>query len=109
MTLLVVAATREEAAHVPPGFEVVVTGPGKTLAAAATARALAVRNPAGLSVVNIGTAGALRDGMVGLHLPGRVLNHDLSADVVRALATTRTNGWTCRAVTRRCSRPATSS
>lgn len=85
MTVLVVAATRAEAAHVPPGLEVLVTGLGKAMAAAATARALAVRDPVGLTVVNIGTAGALRDGLAGLHLPGTVVNHDLSADLVRRL------------------------
>jgi nucleoside phosphorylase len=38
-----------------------------------------------LIVVNIGTAGALRDGLEGLHLPGAVINHDLSADAIRTL------------------------
>ncbi|HSE69673.1 MAG TPA: nucleosidase [Nocardioidaceae bacterium] len=84
-TVLVVAATRAEAAHVPAGLEVVVTGLGKTAAAVATTRALAGRDPAGLSVVNIGTAGALRDGLAGLHLPGTVVNHDMNAEAVRAL------------------------
>ena len=30
-------------------------------------------------------AGSLRPGLSGVHEPGVVLNHDLSADVVRAL------------------------
>ena len=52
----------------------------------ATARALeAYDDLAELTVVNIGTAGALRPGLAGLFEPGVVLNHDLSADVVRAL------------------------
>lgn len=85
VTVLVVAATKAEAAHVPAGLEVVVTGLGKTMAAASTARALAGRDPAGLTVLNIGTAGALREGLSGLFLPSAVLNHDLSADVVRSL------------------------
>ncbi len=38
--ILVVAATAAEAAHVPPGLPVVVTGLGKTAAAVATTRAL---------------------------------------------------------------------
>ena len=107
--LLVVAATRAEAAHVPAGVEVVVTGIGKTAAAVATTRALARRAQAGqvaqagqsghghgrgrgaggglagLTVVNLGTAGALRDGLAGLHEVGTVLNHDMNADAVRAL------------------------
>ncbi|GAA5119399.1 nucleosidase [Alloalcanivorax gelatiniphagus] len=84
--VLVVSATAAEAAHVPPGLPLVVTGLGKTAAAAATARALAAYDDlAGLTVVNIGTAGALRPGLTGVFEPGVVLNHDLSADVIRAL------------------------
>ncbi len=85
MSLLVVAATRAEAAHVPDGIEVVLTGVGKTAAAVATARALAGRDLDGLTVVNLGTAGALRDGLEGLHEVGTVVNHDINADAVRAL------------------------
>ncbi|WP_224769365.1 nucleosidase [Nocardioides ochotonae] len=83
--VLVVSATREEAAYLPPGTPLVVTGIGKTLAAVATARALAERDGEVDLVVNLGTAGALRPGLVGLHRPSVVLNHDLSADAVRAL------------------------
>jgi adenosylhomocysteine nucleosidase len=83
---LVVAATAAEAAHVPAGLPLVVTGMGKTAAAVATARALAAYDDlSGLTVVNIGTAGALRDGLTGLHEPGVVLNHDINADIVRSL------------------------
>jgi adenosylhomocysteine nucleosidase len=83
---LVVAATAAEAAHVPPDLPLVVTGMGKTAAAVATARALAAYDDvSGLTVVNIGTAGALRDGLTGLHEPGVVINHDINADVVRSL------------------------
>ncbi len=82
---LVVTATRAEAAYVPDGLPVVVTGLGKTAAAAATAEALATTPLDGLTVVNVGTAGSLRPGLSGLFLPSTVLNHDLSADVIRAL------------------------
>jgi adenosylhomocysteine nucleosidase len=86
MSVIVVAATRAEAAYVPEGLPLVITGLGKTAAAAATARALArLDDPTGVTVVNLGTAGALRDGLTGLFEPGVVLNHDLSADLVRAL------------------------
>lgn len=85
-SVLVVSATTAEAAHVPPDLPLVITGMGKTAAATATARALAAYDDlSGLTVVNIGTAGALRPGLTGLFEPGSVLNHDLSADVVRAL------------------------
>ena len=83
--ILVVAATRAEAAHVPSGVEVVVSGLGKTAAAVATTRALAGRDLEDLTVVNLGTAGALREGLAGLHEVGVVVNHDMNADAVRAL------------------------
>lgn len=80
------AATAAEAARVPSGLPLVVTGLGKTAAAVATTRALAAYDDvSGLTVVNIGTAGALRDGLTGLHEPGVVLNHDINADIVRSL------------------------
>lgn len=81
---LVVSATPEEAAHVPEGLPVVITGVGKTAAATAVTRALLETDRQDLVVLNIGTAGALRDGREGLFLPGRVINHDLSADALRA-------------------------
>lgn len=83
--VLVVAATRAEAAHVPRQLPVVVTGLGKTAAAVATTAALAGADPASTLVVNIGTAGALRDGLEGLHVPGTAFNHDMNADAIRAL------------------------
>lgn len=88
MTLrpLVVAATEEEARYVPSSVELVICGVGKIAAAFATTRALLTAgDPAGRLVVNIGTAGALRDELTGMFEPGVVLNHDLSADAIRAL------------------------
>lgn len=82
---LVVAATVAEAAHVPRHLPVMITGLGKTAAAVATTRALAEMDPARTCVVNVGTAGALHDGLEGLHLPGVVLNHDMNAEAIRAL------------------------
>ena len=82
---LIVAATRAEAACVPPHLPVVVTGLGKTAAAVATTKALAGLDPQRTVVVNIGTAGALHDGLEGLHVPGTALNHDMNADAIRAL------------------------
>lgn len=82
-TIVVVAATRAEAAHLPPEVRVVLTGIGKTEAAAATAEAIAAVRPD--LVLNVGTAGALRSGATGLFLPLVVLNHDYSAEAVRAL------------------------
>lgn len=86
---LIVAATRAEVAHVPAGLEVLITGIGKTAAATALARHLAVRSDlADLEVVNLGTAGGLHDGLSaehGLYEIGTVLNHDINADAIRAL------------------------
>ncbi|MFD1826967.1 MULTISPECIES: nucleosidase [Mumia] len=79
---LVVAATAAEAAHVPPGLSVLVTGIGKVQATLVTALALAERRPS--VVLNVGTAGAL-GGATGLRLPSRVLNHDFSAAELRLL------------------------
>jgi len=82
---LVIAATRAEAACVPSYLPVVLTGLGKTAAAVATTQALAGGDPTRTLVVNIGTAGALRDGLEGIHVPGTALNHDMNADAIRAL------------------------
>lgn len=82
---LVVAATRAEAAHVPAHLPVVVTGLGKTAAAVGVTEALVGVDLSGLVVVNVGTAGALRDGLEGLHEVGTVLNHDINGDAIRAL------------------------
>jgi len=82
---LVVSAVAGEARYVPAGVPVVVTGVGKTAAAVATAQALAERDTSDLVVLNVGTTGALRDGLSGLYLPSEVVNHDINADAVRAL------------------------
>jgi nucleoside phosphorylase len=83
VTTLIVSATPEEARHVPAGLPVLVTGVGKTATAARLASAL---TRGGITeVVNIGTAGALRPGLRGLHLPGSVLNHEISAAALRTL------------------------
>lgn len=82
---LVVSAVVGEARYVPSGVPVVVSGVGKTAAAVATARALAGRDTTNLVVLNVGTTGALRDGLSGVYLPSTVINHDLNADAIRAI------------------------
>ncbi|WP_455901972.1 nucleosidase [Rhodococcus gordoniae] len=84
--ILVVSATRAEAAHVPERYETVITGIGKVDAAVAVTAALAAY-PADARplVVNIGTAGALRTHHSGLFLPSAVLNHDISSEVLKSL------------------------
>ncbi|GAB2977426.1 nucleosidase [Nocardioides montaniterrae] len=88
MHSLLVAATEAEARHLPSGADVLITGMGKTAAAASLARHLAGLSDgalASLQVVNIGTAGALLPHLSGLHEIGTVLNHEINADAIRAL------------------------
>lgn len=82
---LVVCALAAEAAYVPKSLPVVITGLGKTAAAVATTRALLATHRDDLTVLNVGTAGALRPRREGLFLPGRVINHDLNAQTLRTL------------------------
>lgn len=88
MRPLVVAAVASETRYLPPDVEILLTGVGKTAAAVATTRALAQMAPERRDetvVVNLGSCGALKTGLGGVHEPGVVLNHDMSADAVRAL------------------------
>lgn len=83
---LIVAATAAEVAHVSSEIEVLVTGIGKTAAAAGLARHLATRTDLDdLTMVNLGTAGALHDEHAGLYEVGTVINHEINADAIRAL------------------------
>jgi adenosylhomocysteine nucleosidase len=71
---LVVVALRQEATHLA-GVDVLLTGIGKVAAAIAVARAIAEQRPT--RVLNVGTAGALREGLEGIHRIGRVIEHDV--------------------------------
>jgi len=81
---LVVVAVRPEAAHLGAvDADVVLTGIGKVAAAVAVSRAIAERQPS--LVLNVGTAGALRDGLEGVHRIGRVIEHDVDHVALGAL------------------------
>ena len=80
---LLVVALDEEAAGLDDRLPVLVTGPGKVCAATALAGALAAHRPS--SVINIGTAGALRSGLDGIHEIGTVLQHDFDDEAIAAL------------------------
>jgi nucleoside phosphorylase len=80
--LLVVVAVRPEAAHLHD-VDVVLTGIGKVAAAIAVSRAIVERRPS--RVLNVGTAGALRDGLEGIHRVGRVIEHDVDHAALGAL------------------------
>lgn len=83
MTTLIVAATSAEAAYVPEGLAVEIVGIGKAEAAVRTAAALVNHRPSRL--INIGTAGALRTGLHGIIVPSAAINHDFTADAIRAM------------------------
>jgi adenosylhomocysteine nucleosidase len=79
---LLVTAIEEEAQFLTTDLPVLITGVGKVNAAVSVARALSdgVRPS---MLVNLGTAGALRPGLAGLHLVGRVHQHDLVSRKLR--------------------------
>ncbi|MFZ2510071.1 MAG: nucleosidase [Gordonia sp. (in: high G+C Gram-positive bacteria)] len=91
--VLVVSATRAEAAHVPAGASVLISGLGKVGAAIALTRTLAAAPRRYRRVINIGTAGGLKLHCAGLYLPSRVVEHDLSAADLAALGYPVRDSW----------------
>jgi adenosylhomocysteine nucleosidase len=82
---LLVVALEEEATHLHVSdLPVLVTGVGKVNAAIAVTAILADTSPS--RVVNLGTAGALHDGMAGTHVIGSVWQHDLDDAAIFALS-----------------------
>lgn len=79
---LIVVALGSEAAHLR-GLPVLLTGIGKVAAAVTVARAIAERRPS--FVLNVGTAGALRDGLEGAHRIGTVVEHDVDHEFLQRL------------------------
>lgn len=82
-TLLVVAL-RQEAVHLAVEHPVLVTGVGKLRAGIAVTTALA-SGPRPAAIVNVGTAGALREGLEGTHEVRRVLQHDYDDESLAAI------------------------
>ena len=73
---LLVVALEEEATHLHPlDLPILVTGAGKVNAAVAVATTIGEQRPH--SLINLGTAGALRPGLTGSHVIARVTQHDL--------------------------------
>lgn len=73
---LLVVALEEESAHLHmTELPVLVTGVGKVNAAVAVATILGQWSPR--EVINLGTAGALHDDLVGTHVISTVVEHDL--------------------------------
>lgn len=80
---LLVVAVHEEADALDDDLPVLITGPGKVNAAIAVSSALRSARPS--SVINIGTAGGLHDGLHGVHEIATVLQHDFDVEAVRML------------------------
>ncbi|WP_432132459.1 nucleosidase [Streptomyces tendae] len=81
---LLVLAVKEEAQYLNTSLPVLLTGMGKVNAATSLAAALAGSSKPS-EVINLGTAGALRPGLTGTHLIGKVIQHDLNSDLLRTL------------------------
>lgn len=81
---LLVLAVKEEAQYLETSLPVLLTGMGKVNAATALATALA-SGPLPPSVINLGTAGALRPGATGTQLIGTVIQHDLDSAMLHTL------------------------
>ncbi len=84
-SVLVVVAVEHEAVALPASLPVLITGVGKVNASLQVSRALAEPATRPDLVVNIGTAGALHDGMEGTHEIGQVRQHDLDSTVLEEL------------------------
>ncbi len=81
---LLVVALEEEARHLHVSeLPILVTGVGKVCAAAALAAVLARQRPS--RVINLGTAGALCEGLKGTQVIGRVVQHDFADETIAAL------------------------
>jgi len=81
---LLVVALHEEGVHLQRhGLPLLVCGPGKVNAALGVSRVLAGARPS--EVINLGTAGSLRDGLHGTHVIGRVTQHDFDEKAIFAL------------------------
>lgn len=89
-TTLFVSATPEEAAYLPEGVDLLVTGVGTLNCAITLTRELASRAQLPGRIINIGTAGALRDGVSGVYEVEHVFQHDFSNDLIA-----RMTGRTC--------------
>ena len=82
--LLVVALELEAVALRNLGLPMLVTGAGKVNAAVAVATAINVARPSEL--INLGTAGGLKDNVTGTHIVSTVLEHDVDDAAIHAIA-----------------------
>lgn len=81
---LLVVALEEEARHLHVSeLPILVTGVGKVCAASALAAVLARQRPS--RIINLGTAGSLRDGLSGTQIIGRVIQYDFDDAAIAEL------------------------
>jgi len=81
---LIVVALEREARHLHVSeLPVLVTGVGKICAASALSAVLARQRPS--RIINMGTAGALREDLSGTQVIGRVIQHDFDDEAISAL------------------------
>ena len=81
---LIVVALKEEAVHLDSRYPILVSGVGKVCAAVAVTRALS-EGELPSEIINLGTAGALRAGLVGTHQIRQVIQHDFDSEALEAL------------------------
>lgn len=87
--LLVLAAHPLETTYFPEHIDLVLTGVGMSASAVRTTEAVLTRCPdparrAELTVLNIGSAGALKPGLTGVLEPSRIINRDVDEELLRA-------------------------
>ena len=92
---LVVVAVHLEAEHLGTDWPVLVTGIGKVSASQSILSLLgpldAPSRPS--SLVNLGTAGALRPGVQGTYVVGQTFQHDLDSSAIAELTGTDPSPW----------------
>ena len=82
---LLVVAFEEEAKYLQTEHPVLINGVGKVNAAISLTQAVAGSGTKPSLLVNVGTAGALRDGQGGLHVVSEVVQHDLDTGLLQSL------------------------
>lgn len=82
---LLVVAFEEEAKYLRTEHPVLITGVGKVNAVISLTQALASSGSKPSLIVNVGTAGGLRDGQGGIHVVSDVVQHDLDTGLLESL------------------------
>lgn len=89
---LYVAAVKGEAAYVPDDAEVLITGIGTVAAATALTKRLA-EGPRPSRVINLGTAGSLKDDQTGVFEINGVIKHDFEYSKIEEITGIPQHRW----------------